>query len=56
MKQAVVITDDRPKWMTAEDRFMECLNSRCRWVLSCQSRFGKECKHLGGGKIPKMRR
>jgi hypothetical protein len=49
----VVIVDSRPDWMKAEDRMAACM--RCSLFKKCSSRFGYECKKLGGSEIPKIR-
>lgn len=50
----VIIVDTRQKWMVKEDNLMACM-SGCRFWKRCQSRYGHECKRLGGKKIPKLR-
>lgn len=50
----VLIADDRPKWMVKEDKLMTCM-TRCRLFRKCSSRYGVECKKLGGNEIPKIR-
>lgn len=50
----VIIVDTRQKWMVKEDKLMTCMN-RCRLWRRCQSRYGYDCKRLGGNKIPKLR-
>lgn len=50
---SVIIADDRPKWMQAEDRVMACW-SRCPLYKKCSSRFGMDCKKLGGSEIPRL--
>jgi hypothetical protein len=52
--QTVVIADDRPAWMIKEDRMMACL-TRCSLHKRCSSRFGMDCKRLGGTEVPKIR-
>lgn len=52
--QNVVIIDDRQAWMKDEDRVMACL-LRCSLYKRCSSRFGMDCKRLGGSEIPKVR-
>lgn len=52
--QKVIIADDRPKWVREEDNMMICL-TRCSLYKKCSSRFGMECKRLGGTEIPKLR-
>jgi len=54
MMQNVLIADDRPKWMKEEDRVMTCM-LRCSFYRRCSSRFGMDCKRLGGSEIPKIR-
>ncbi|QBX91054.1 hypothetical protein PHGAL3_0015 [Phage Altai3] len=46
--------DSRPAWMIEEDNFMLCW-TRCSLFRYCASRFGSECKRLGGDEIPKIR-
>jgi hypothetical protein len=48
----VLIADDRPEWIKAEDRVAAC-QIRCSLFRRCSSRFGIDCKHLGGTEIPK---
>lgn len=50
---AVIIADDRPKWMQEEDRRMACM-SRCSLFKRCSSLLGMDCKSLGGTEIPKL--
>jgi hypothetical protein len=50
----VVIADDRPTWIRNEDKWMACM-TRCPLYRKCASRFGKECKRLGGTEIPRLR-
>lgn len=52
--QKVIIADDRAEWMKKEDDLMICL-TRCSLYKKCSSRFGAECKKLGGTKIAKVR-
>lgn len=52
--QDVVISDSRKEWMKKEDVLMLCW-TRCQLYKVCSSRFGPDCKHLGGDKIPKLR-
>lgn len=52
--QKVIIADDRPKWMVREDNMMIC-QTGCSLYRNCSSRFGMECKWLGGTKIAKVR-
>lgn len=54
MKQVSVV-DARPKWEKREEALMQCLESGCRNVSFCLSLMGRQCKHLGGDKIPKVR-
>jgi hypothetical protein len=56
MKQQsnVVIADDRAAWMVKEDKWAVCF-LRCSLYKKCASRFGTECKKLGGTEIPKLR-
>ncbi len=51
---AVIIADDRSKWMKDEDMRMVCL-TRCSLNKRCSSRIGMDCKKLGGTEIPKLR-
>ncbi|MFD0825832.1 hypothetical protein ACT8ZR_09150 [Neobacillus sp. M.A.Huq-85] len=53
--QKVIIADDRPEWMAREDNMMICF-TRCSLYKKCSSRFGMDCKRLGGTEIPKERR
>lgn len=50
----VIIADDRPKWMQDEDRRAVC-SARCSLYKRCSSKFGTDCKKLGGSEIPKIR-
>ncbi|MGY3717036.1 hypothetical protein ACWE42_16100 [Sutcliffiella cohnii] len=50
----VIISDGRTDWMKKEDRIMTCMN-RCAQYKHCSSRFGTDCKKLGGSEIPKIR-
>lgn len=50
----VIIADDRPLWMKKEDERALC--ERCFLFKKCMSRFGLDCKKLGGTEIPKIRR
>lgn len=52
--QNVLIADDRPKWVREEDKLMPCM-TRCSSFKICSSRFGVDCKMLGGSEIPKIR-
>lgn len=51
----VLIADERPMWIREEDNIMLCFN-RCGLYKVCSSRFGAECKKLGGNEIPKIQR
>ncbi|MBY0122182.1 hypothetical protein [Bacillus sp. S/N-304-OC-R1] len=51
----VIIADDRPKWMQEEDKRMACI-TRCSLFKRCSSRFGTDCKRLGGTDIPKVKK
>ncbi|MFS0776239.1 hypothetical protein ABC255_09555 [Neobacillus sp. 3P2-tot-E-2] len=51
--QKVIIADDRPTWMREEDTKMICF-TRCSLYKKCSSRFGVDCKRLGGDMIPKV--
>lgn len=55
MEAKVIIADDRPAWVKAEDKAMACL-TRCKLNKRCSSRLGTDCKRLGGNEIPKIRR
>lgn len=50
----VIIADDRKPWMIEEDKRAVC--ERCFLYKRCSSRFGLDCKRLGGTEIPKMRK
>lgn len=50
----VVIVDDRKPWMKEEDKVMICAWF-CPLYRKCSSRFGHDCKRLGGSEIPKIR-
>ncbi|OLS39116.1 hypothetical protein BTR25_13360 [Bacillus sp. MRMR6] len=50
----VVIADDRTAWMKQEDKWAACFY-RCPLFKNCSSRFGMDCKRLGGTKIAKVR-
>lgn len=50
----IIITDTRSKWQIKEDNEAACFN-RCPLFKYCSSRFGYDCKRLGGSKIPKIR-
>lgn len=50
----VVIADDRPAWVRNEDKWMVCF-AHCPLFRKCASRFGTECKRLGGTEIAKLR-
>ncbi|WP_248891545.1 hypothetical protein [Bacillus methanolicus] len=52
--QNVLIADDRPAWVREEDKMMTCL-LRCPLYKRCSSRYGMDCKKLGGSEIPKLR-
>lgn len=54
MQGRVTIHDDRAEWMKKEDNTMACM-TRCRLFRKCSNRYGKDCKRLGGTKIPKVR-
>ncbi|PRO41069.1 hypothetical protein C6W18_12120 [Bacillus sp. LLTC93] len=49
----VVIADDRPLWIQKEDKLMACM-TRCKQFKHCASRFGSDCKRMGGTEIPKI--
>ncbi|KKK10359.1 hypothetical protein UF15_07650 [Bacillus sp. L_1B0_12] len=49
----VVIADDRPLWVQKEDKLMACM-TRCKQYKYCSSRFGADCKRMGGVEIPKI--
>jgi len=49
----VTIIDTRPDWMRREDGQALCM--RCPLFRRCASRFGADCRHKGGSKIPKIR-
>lgn len=49
----VVIADDRTAWMRHEDKWAVCFN-RCPLFKKCSSRFGADCKRMGGTKIAKL--
>ncbi len=51
--QRVIVVDDRPKWMVQEDKMMACF-TRCHLYKKCSSRFGFDCKRMGGNNIPKL--
>jgi len=53
IRNQVTIADDRTSWMKEEDRIMACL-LRCPVYKYCSSRFGTDCKRLGGSEIPKL--
>jgi hypothetical protein len=50
----VVIADDRPAWVRNEDKWAVCWHY-CPLFKYCQSRFGTDCKKVGGTEIPKLR-
>lgn len=49
----VIITDVRKDWMKKEDGEYAC--RRCSLYKNCSSRYGLDCKRLGGSEIPKIR-
>jgi hypothetical protein len=49
----VVIADDRTEWQKAEDKWAVCW-IHCPLFKNCSSRFGSDCKRLGGEEIPKV--
>lgn len=49
----IIIADDRPKWMREEDLIVAC-QTHCHLFKRCSSRFGCDCKRLGGSEIPKI--
>lgn len=55
MNATVIIADDRPDWMIAEDNLMAC-KRLCKHCRKCSSRFGFDCKVLKGTEIPKFKR
>lgn len=49
----VIVIDTRPDWIREEDGEYAC--RRCSLYKKCSSRFGLDCKKLGGDEIPKIR-
>lgn len=52
--QNVIIADDRPAWIKAEDKWAVCF-IRCPLYKKCSCRHGAYCKRLGGFEIAKLR-
>lgn len=50
----VTIIDSRPKWQIKADKLFQC-QTYCPMFKRCSSRFGADCKRLGGTEIPKIR-
>jgi len=50
----VVIVDGRKPWMKEEDKLMTCAWF-CPLYRKCSSKFGHDCKRMGGAEIPKIR-
>lgn len=55
MLNQVIIANDRPKWVRAEDK-RAVYQTRCSQFKKCSNLLGSDCKKMGGTEIPKLRR